>query len=158
MSVEKLKCPRSHPVLTFSRLQYSESDCLQPRGSKEVLYPLPGIWSWPDPCRIFGLCSSLLIFRAKISKTRLFKMRILFYLLFLEEKRVWPASLPFFWKIHWGHELKKSFDLSGISSFFHCLYLIWNYDLKWFLDRNFCVISVPTSPKHQPVLEIGREL
>lgn len=25
MSVEKLKCPKSHPVLTFSRLKYSET-------------------------------------------------------------------------------------------------------------------------------------
>lgn len=33
-----------------------------------------------------------------------------------------------------------------------CLHLIWNWDLKWFLDRHFCI---PASPKHQPVWKFG---
>lgn len=42
-----------------------------------------------------------MVFGVKISKYLAAQaLRILLYLLFLEDKRVWSGSLPFFWKIH----------------------------------------------------------
>lgn len=156
MSVEKLKCPKSHPVLTFSRLKYSQRDCLQPRGSKEVLCPLPGIWSWPDLCRIFGLCSSLLIFRAKISKIRLFKTRILFYPLFLEEKKGMANLFTFLLENPLRTWAKEEFWFIWSLILYSTVYIwfetgIWNG--SW--TGTFVPLVLPTSLKHQPVWKFG---
>lgn len=120
MSVEKTKYPKSHLVLTFSVLTFSIL--------RERLFPAKRLQGSPlSSSRNLILTRPVqdiwvILIHADFQSHSLQNQTVQnqdFVLSTLSgrKKRVWPASLIFFWKIHWGHEIKKSFDSSGISSF-----------------------------------------
>lgn len=145
-SVEKLKCPKSHPVLTLlhqSTQRETVSSQEAPRKSSVLFQgliltkPVHNIWVVLIPAD----------FQSQNQQNQTVQNEDLE--LSLEEN-------PFFWKIHWGHELKKIFDLSGISPFIPLFIIDLKLGFEMVLGQALvCHLSVPTSPKHQQVWKFG---
>lgn len=120
MSVEKPKYPKSHPVLTFSILTFSilrerlspakrlQGSPLSSSRNLILTRPVQDIWVMLIHADFQSHSQQNQTVQNQDFALSTFSGR---------KKRVWPASLIFSWEIHWGHEIKKSFDSSGMSSF-----------------------------------------
>lgn len=145
MSVEKLKCPKSYPVLT-STLKYSERDCLQPRGLRKSSVLFHGFDSDQTSTEDLSCAHPCWFSEPKSAKSDCSKWG--FWALsgrkfFLLENPLGTWAKEDFWFI-WNLIL-----YSIVYIWFETK--IWNG--SW--TSSFVSLGVPTSPKHQRVWKFG---